>query len=212
MRLKNLIIIFVLVLMCSGCSNIKYSLKFDKDIEEYMTFTDEHINQEDELDSMDSMPGMSAVEYLLQSLPYNSGSDSKGNYYVGKHYGKIADINESIIFRYISKDCLSINGTKIQINILGSDLIDVGNIGKLEINLYIPYYVSKHNADMVSNNTYKWIIDDFNNDKITINFDMSKNANYQDKIILYCVIGIVVIVLICVIIYFVNKNKKANEL
>ena len=209
--MKKIFIIFVLLFMCCGCSDIRYNLKIDKKIEEYITFKDEHFHALDD-GSIDSMPDMSEVEYMFQSLPYNSGGDSDGNYYAGTFYDNISDIHDSIIFKYINEYCIQIGGNNVKIDITSADISFTNNINNLEISLYIPYYVSKHNADKVSNNTYTWIIDDMENDSVKINFDLSKPADFIQKIISYSVIGVIVIAIICVIIYFVNKNKKANEI
>ena len=208
--MKKKITMLLLLIICSGCSNIKYSLKFDNEIQEYITFTDEtHI--EENLPA-DYMTDMSPIEYMFQSLPYNSGSDKSGNYFAGTFYDDVNDIMDSLIFKYISSDSIVINNKKVKINISKEKIYNVNSLDGLEISMYIPYYVSNHNADKVEKNTYTWNITDFENEKVKITFDMSKPADFKNKIIEYCVIGIIVIAIICAIIYFVSKNKKVNKI
>ena len=209
--MKKIFVLFILFFACCGCSNIKYSLKFDKNIEEYITFKSEH-NDVSEDDSPDSMGGMSEIEYMFQSLPYNSGGDKNGNYFAGTFYDKPNEIYDSLIFKYISMESVKINGKKFKINITKNDLINIDKIDGLEVSLYIPYFVSKHNADSKKNNVYTWKIDDLENDTIKINFDLSKPADFIQRIIKYSIIGGLVIAIVCVIIYFVDRNKKANEI
>lgn len=209
--MKKILIIVMLIVFCSGCSNIKYSLKFDKQIKEYITFKDETHFDEELHEGY--MTGMSATEYLFQSLPYNSGSDSNGNYFAGTFYDKNSELENSIIFKYIDENSVKISDKKIFVYITKDSLGQVNDsIKNMEIELYIPYYVSKHNADKVDHNTYTWVIDNIENDKVIINFDTSKPADFMQKIISFSIIGIIVIGIICVIIYFVGKNKKANEI
>ena len=210
--MKKILIIFLLFFVCCGCSDIKYSLKFGKSIEEYMTFNDND-NHNENIGSMDAMQDMSATEYLFQSLPYNSGSNKDGLFYAGTFYEHPDEIMDSVIFRYLYDDSIIINGSKIKVDISKDNIID-NNI-KLEgseISLYIPYYVSKHNATKVSNNTYTWKVEDIDSDRVIINFDLSKPADYMKKLISYSIIIVLVIGIICVIIYSVAKHKEANKI
>lgn len=202
------------IFLCSGCSNIKYSLSFGNNIVETINVKDEAHVLENVSDNY--MTGMSSFEYLFQSQPYTSGSDINGNYYATKKHNNMNDlINDSIVFqKYVFGNCVSINGKKVQIDISSSNInLELyKNLDSFEVSLYIPYYVKSHNADIVENNKYIWTIDDIETDSIKINFDLSKSTNYKYTIISTIIVGIVIVCIIGIIIYFVYKNRKANEI
>ena len=213
--MKRLLLILSLafIFICTGCSDIKYSLVFDeKGISENISLTDKHSVSEDLPNNY--MPDMSAFEVFFQSLPYDSGSDSSGNFYARKKFDDINDyVNNSFVFsKYINSDSFKINGKKIKINLNIDSINGSYTNNPIEISFTIPYYVSSHNATKVSGKTYIWEIDNLENAHIKINFDMGKKDGYMVNII-----GIFIIVGICativgVVIYFVLNGKKNNEI
>lgn len=208
---KIIFVVFICLLLCCGC-DIKYSLQVDKLVNEEINFSNYVINYSDEL-------YFSPFEVFSQQYSYSGFASSDSNYILSNNYDNIESyMNESALFDLLSdNNYLQINGKNVKIdidiyNVINEVELSYGNVNSLEISLYIPYYVSKHNADSVKNNTYTWVIDDVENDTVKINFDMSKPADFVKKIISYCTISVIVIAIICVIIYFVNKNKEANEI
>lgn len=202
-----------LILLCSGCSDIKYSLKIDKNISENITVFDKSYHNDDVTDDIGNI---SAFEYFFQTLPYRSSGDGNGNYYASQVYDNFdAFVDNTLVFnKLFDKSTILVNGSKVKVNITATDEIikKFKSVDSLEISLSIPYYVSHNNADKVSGNTYTWVIDDIEKDSIIINFDMSKSADFIMNIIKIGVICVIVIGLISVIIYFVNRNKKVNDI
>lgn len=212
MNKKYLVIMVLLILMLfTGC-DVKYSLKFDKNVNEKIDFLNYQVNYSDEL-------YFSPFEIISQEYSYSGFAGSESSYLLENNYNNVDELlNNSALFDlYSDKEFIKVDGKKISIdcdiyNLVNEIKNNYGLINNLEIELYIPYYVSKHNADSVKNNIYTWVIDDIENDKVIINFDTSKPADFMQKIISFSIIGIIVIGIICVIIYFVGKNKKANEI
>lgn len=211
--MKKLFLLLFLVL-CTACSNISYNVSFGESIKEDITVVDEN-HVDDNLNLEEGyMDGMSAFEFFFQTLPYRASSDGKGSYLATKEFKSIDDfINNSFVFdKLLSSDSINFNEKKVKVNISQKNLINSFDIDNLEISIYIPYFVSKHNADNVSNNTYTWVIDDINKDSIKINFDMSKGVDYRNKVLSVITIVILGIVATWIIIYFVKRNKEANEI
>lgn len=208
-KIKSLLICVSCLIFISGCS-IKYNLNV-KDFEENFDVNNILINSDNEF--------VSPTDIVFQGRPYNIEFLSSTELISQQRWQNLdAYLENSILINdYIDKDAIEINGKIVSFKFSlksGTDLFinSIGKVDNIEFSLEIPYFVINHNANKVSKNKYTWIINDIENQVIEIKFDMSKPADFIKKIILYSIIGIVVIVLICVIIYFVNKNKKANEI
>lgn len=212
MNKKYLLIIVLFSLMLfTGC-DVKYSLKFNKNINERIDFLNYQVNYSDEL-------YFSPFEFISQEYSYSGFAGSESSYSLENSYNDANELltSSALFDLYSDKEFIKVDGKKISIdcniyNLVNEIKNSYGSINNLEIELYIPYYVSKHNANSVKNNIYTWVIDDIENDKVIINFDTSKPADFIQKIISFSIIGVIVIGIICVIIYFVGKNKKANEI
>lgn len=199
--------------MCCGC-DIKYNINFSSknnvvekiNISNFQTFPDNEM-------------GITPIGIFFQKYVYNLAKSSPTNYIASQNWKNFDNFkNYSILFDLFDADSIEIDNTKFNIDISINDKIREyiklynSTIDNLEFSMYIPYYVSKHNADKVGNNTYTWNITDLEKDSIQINFDMSKSSNYVNKTIyVYIIIGLFVII-IGVVIYFVMRNKKANEI
>lgn len=212
---KNLCIILLLFLIftCTGCSDIRYSLTINKN------GINERITLKDKPENMDNLPDgymsdMSTFEVLFQTLPYNSGSDSAGNYYAEKEFESFNNyVDNSFVYtKYINSDAIKINGEKVNIDISKSNFKSIYNIDAVNISIYIPYYVSSHNATNVNGNIYTWQIDNIDNAHIQINFDMGKNKNFKQTLFSICTIIVFLAIIVAIIIYFVCKSKKNNEI
>lgn len=212
MKKKFKIILLFIILLCSGC-NIKYKVNINKN----------NIIEDISIDSIkeiiDSNTFLSAVEVLFQGALYDVKKYDDGTIrtnYSWTNFNTYKD--KSLLFmKLVDSNNLSIKENKVSFNLKYNeslnDLINLlGDIDNLEISLYIPYYVSKHNADKVSDNTYTWIIDNIEKDSVKINFDMSKGVDYRNKVLSVITIIILGIVATWIIIYFVKRNKEANEI
>lgn len=213
MKKIKTIFIPLLIIMCCGC-DIKYNINFSSknNVVEKINISNFQTFQDNEM-------GLTPIGIFFQKYVYNLAKNSPTNYIASQNWKNFDNFkNYSILFDLFDDDSIEIDSTKFNIDISINDKIREyiklynSTIENLEFSIYIPYYVSKHNADKVNNNTYTWNITDLENDSIKINFDMSKSSNYVNKTIyVYIIIGLSVII-VGVVIYFVMKNKKANEI
>ncbi len=210
-KAKFLIITFFVVLICSGC-NIKYSLQVkDDNINESISFEKYKINYTNDL-------FVSPFESYSQQYSYSGFSTSNNNYFLSKQFIDINNyLEQSALFDVFSNyDFISVDGKKVKINFnynyLNKSIInDFGKIDSIEVSIYVPYYVSKNNADTVSGDTYTWLIDDFENDEIVINFDTGKSTKFLSNVILGILLVVLAIGIIFVIKYLVSRHKEANK-
>lgn len=208
-KIKCLLIIFVLFIFC-GC-DIKYNISYtNKGVNEEILV--EKLNDNLRNDLIDP------VQYFFQGYPYNILSNNN-NSTIKQEWLSIDDLmdNSILVNKILDSNSITYNGKKVLFDLHINDEIKdyfelYGKPDKIEFSITVPYYVSSHNATSVSDNTYTWIIDDIENDSVIINFDMSKSADYVMNIVKIILICILVIMIIGVIIYFVNRNKKVNEI
>lgn len=200
--------------LCTGCSSIKYSLKFDNVISENVSaeivFNNNYLDEEVGF-------YFSPFRRIFGNLPYDIEENDNGSSTASSYFETMDDfINNSAVFNTIfDKSIINVDQQIVNIKIVASDYDNIKDQidgFPVEISLYIPYHVMSNNATRVSKNTYTWIINDLEKDTINISFDMSKAYNYRNKIIEICtIIGFSIIILI-IIIYLVIRNKKANEI
>lgn len=209
----NLIFLIVLLLLCSGCQEIKYELKIDNTLSEKIKIKDET-----NLTNCDADLGcLSSTSSYFQGMRYDVNGVADGIYSVTGNY---ADINEfvdnSIVFSKIFDDkVISIDGKKVKIDVSLSDYLNIMEQIKnvsVEISIYIPYKVSKHNATKVNNNTYTWKINNLEKANIKINFDLSKSYKYKNNSVTYIFISSLIVLILGIGIFLYIKNKKNNEI
>ena len=211
-KIKMLIVAFCIISVCSGCS-VKYDLQVrDDSINENISFSDYKINYNNDL-------FISPFESYSQKYSYSGFSTSRNGYYLTKQFSDMnLYVENSAIFDLFGNyDFVSVSGKNVKVefnfNELKKDIINnLGKIDSLEVDIYVPYFVSKNNADSVSGNTYTWIIDDFENDKIIINFDMGKSTKFISNLILCILIVILAISIIVVIKYLIGRHNEANKI
>lgn len=214
--MKKFLIIFLLLLSCSGCSNIGYKLNINDDgtLSEQISVLDNPINDNQNNDPF-AMDDMSAFEYFFQSLPYNSWNNND-KFYASKEFSNFNDFLEhSLLFtKFYNSNDIYFNGKRVKLNIKLESLLNVSfsNIDSLEISLYIPYYVSKNNATSVKNNTYTWKFDDLYGANIQIDFDLSKNYKYKEFLTSLCIIIVFSVIIVSIVIFLVLKHRKVNNI
>lgn len=194
----------------SGC-NIKYNISFSSEkIGENITISKLNNNLQNDL--------IDPIYYFFQGYPYNIlSNDDNSN--ARQEWLSIDDfMNNSILFKeFLNDDSLKVQGKKVIFDLNVNETIHnyfelYGKPNNIEFSLIIPYYVSSHNATSVNGNTYTWIIDDIENAHIKMQFDMGKDKNYMKNIFSICTIVVVLAIIVATIIYFVQKNKKNNEI
>ena len=206
-RLKKILIVAVIVL-CTGC-DIKYSVSVQKaNISENIEVSNLKFNSNNVL--------MSPVELIFQQRIYNYRYNDE-KLFADQSFVSLQNyVDESLLYYFIP-DGIIINGDNVSINLATNNQISeyissFDDIDSLELSLYIPYYVKRHNASKVTNNTYTWVIDNLEEANIKIDFDLSKSYKYKNNIIsLFIIVGFFVII-VSIVIYFVIKNKKVNDI
>lgn len=215
--MKKFVVTILILLTCSGCTEIKYKLNLSENV------INEQINAYDEsyhnsYQSNIEIGDISAFEYFFQSLPYRSTGDGRGNYHASKDYNSFSNfLDESFIFsKFYNKEDIKVSGGKVKINLKINEQLDRyilnSKMKSLQISLYVPYHVSKHNADVVSNNTYTWNFDDLETANLKINFDMSKSYKYKGFLSSMIIIGIFSVIITVIVIYFIKQNKNVNKI
>lgn len=206
-KLKNFIAVFLIVL-CTGC-DIKYNVSFQqKNVKENIEISNLKFNNDNIL--------MSPVEFFFQKKIYNYRYNNDTLFAEQSFYDLNNYMDGSLMY-YFVPDGIIKNGNVVNINLKTNDQIseyisNFGNIDSIELSLYIPYYVSSHNASSVNDNTYTWKIDNLEDANIKINFDISKSNKYIQNIISIVIIGVLVAIILFIIIFLYIKNKKNNEI
>ena len=210
MKRARYIIVFLLLFIVSGC-DIKYNVSFNnKNINENITISGLNNNLQSVL--------IDPIYYFFQGYPYNilSNPDSSS---VTQDWLSLDDFKDnSILFKeFIDNNSIKINGKKVQFDLYINDNVQsyldlYGRPDNIYFSIVVPYYVSSHNATNVNGDTYLWKITDIENAHIKINFDMGKSKNFIKNIFSICTIAIVLVIIGATIVYFINKNKKNNEI
>lgn len=210
MKRARYIIVLLLLFIVSGC-DIKYNISFNKkNIDENITISG--LNNSLQSDLVDP------IYYFFQGYPYNILSNPNSSN-VTQEWLSLSDFKDnSILFKeFIDSDSIKIDGKKVKfdlyINANVQPYLDLyGRPDNIDFSIVVPYYVSSHNATNVNGDTYTWKFTDIENAHIKINFDMGKSKNFIKNIFSICTIAIVLVIICAMIVYFINKNKKNNEI
>lgn len=210
MKKVRYIIIILLIFIVTGC-NIKYNISFNEtNVNENIEISGLNGNWQNDL--------IDPIYYFFQGYPYDilSNPDSSN---IKQDWLSLDDFKDnSILFKeFIDNNSIKIDDKKVVIDLYVNDNVQsylklYGRPKNIEFSLTIPYYVSSHNATNVNGDTYTWKFTDIENVHIKINFDMGKSKNYMQTFFSVCTIVIVLVIIGSTIVYFVNKNKKNNEI
>ncbi len=210
MKKVRYIIIILLIFIVTGC-NIKYNISFNEtNVNENIEISGLNGNLQNDL--------IDPIYYFFQGYPYDilSNPDSSN---IKQDWLSLDDFKDnSILFKeFIDNNSIKIDDKKVVIDLYVNDNVQsylklYGRPKNIEFSLTIPYYVSSHNATNVNGDTYTWKFTDIENAHIKINFDMGKSKNFMKNIFSICTIVIVLVIIGSTIVYFVNKNKKNNEI
>ena len=214
--MKKMSKLFCLLIFClllfAGC-DVSYRFSFDG------TTINEDINLSNYIISYDDDLMISPIQVFSQKYAYSGFDNSQAGYAFMKHFNSLDEFNEqAAIFDMIdTSSYIKIDGKKVKIDFPISalntpEIANYGKIDNLEISFYIPYFVSKNNADKVIGNTYTWEIDDFSNDKVIINFDISKPYDFLSKLFLIIFLIALAIGVIFVIKYVISRHKEVNRI
>lgn len=196
MKKAKLLILFVFVILLSGCKG-EYNLELKKDMsikENVVLYVDNvgdtynktiKLFEENNIDNSKYKINKND-EYVI--VHYNNDYDSIEDYILnsifysrllsGEEYNKD---NKSISYKTFINLKLDDNGTS-------SNLNNSFYITKLKINLTIPFLIKENNADKINGNTLTWNLSEKDSYK-TINFSFNylKNNNLYIIIIMLCI-------------------------
>ncbi len=212
---KNLkiLLLSLILLIFTGC-DIKYSVSFSKN-----SFINDNINVTNAVIKANNELMISPVNLIFQNNFYNVTYPSKSSFNASQQWKNIDEyLKYSILPRTFSSLVkFTKKGNKVSIEFkydedLKNQLELYGNIENLSVSLYIPYYVSSHNATSVKDSTYTWVINDIEKANIKIKFDMDKSKNFGWTIFSICTIVIVLGIIVATIVSFAIRNKRNNEI
>ena len=83
---------------------------------------------------------------------------------------------------------------------------------EFDINIITKNKVLMNNADSVKGNTYTWHVTEDNKDDLSIEIKIAKGQKaFDNSIIIYVLFGIIVVIIIFTIRWFINKRKVRND-
>ena len=233
MKLKKMFIILVVSFLLTGCASVKYNLNIEKDLEVqeevYISATSEYFNNfyknlpitivKEFYNSDEIMKPLKDNNYQYELL------EEKVTYptvFVQKKYNSLDEYANNTIFKNQSFEEIFVttNGSSVTLEMKGflPYLEDEDNarysISNVNINIKLPYIVSKHNANKydAKNNTYTWNINkDTTDKKIELSFDKNKRYIYNIYMYISMFILFLIIVIIIIIILKMRKKNKINN-
>lgn len=239
---KYLCLIFSCFLF-SGCT-AEYNLNIGLDLSLYENITiedgEDKYNKAEEL--IANVKETYGHEYTIYQHVIDYEFEEVVRYYgvVGnKSYDTLSSISSStIIDEYFGTASITKSGNVYTLNAtpenqLAALLTDVNyvkaSLQTLEVNVFVPYKVTSHNADSVNENTYTWKYNARNSSKkIELTFDISDETVYNDNIdnntgssntsenannnTWKFVLILIAIGVIGVILYFIRLKDKNNSI
>lgn len=83
---------------------------------------------------------------------------------------------------------------------------------EFDINIITKNKVLMNNADSAKGNTYTWHVTEDNKDDLSIEIKIAKGQKaFDNSIIVYVLFGIIVVIIIFTIRWFINKRKVRND-
>lgn len=226
-KISLLLIILFLVTGCSVSSNITISRDLTVKEEVKMTGTPEFFSRYAKSLPLTTINSLLEVrKHILIENNYDYYIDKKGTYPVvvaNKEYNNISSFVNNTIFsnQYFENFETTTNNNLVSIKATDfipydPDYIERYEISNCNINIRLPFVVTKHNADSYDEktNTYTWkITKKTENKEINLTFDKTKIYIYN--LVMY--ISIVILILIIIILILVTrsifkKNKKNNKI
>lgn len=233
---KKIILSILGIILLTGCS-ANYDVEINKDLmvkEDLSIIGDDRFNITTEytVDTMYNTLIETYSELINDGDLDNINKYSKNNNMaisVSKTYANLTDFGKSKYIKKIYADGLTVSTKKSIVSITSGTTLDnfwlfVNGmeedplIGKLNVNIKVPYVVTENNADKVDkkNNIFTWSYN-FQDSSKSINLEFDKNREFVSgidtkKVIKY-ILYVIGILLIGFGIYKMtkNKNKKNNK-
>ena len=212
-KLKYLVLILMIFLF-SGCSG-SYNLTFNKDLtveEKLDVLIENKENYYEKTIQMFEKAEIDESEYNVKvidekvSVVYEHKYRSFSDYYLNSKLYKT--LFEDIEFKK-DKTGMKINTEsyfKLNDN-ENEDIINSYDIEDLKINIKLPFYVEKNNADKVKDDTYTWDINKKDTYK-NINLEYSFKNDRLQSIVTLVLIGISSLAIIIYLIVYFGRNQR----
>lgn len=210
---NNIICLFLVIFLLTGCT-IKYNLNINKDgIKEIAKISAplgglSYFEAENQLDNIiisnisedGSISNKYKIDKIINTNEYGlelTLNDYRESSFMNGCYSNVNISNDGK--NYI----LQSEGNFNCFNIWDQDY-------DVEINISVDGKVIESNADSHNGSTYTWKLYDDQSKDIYIKYSLDKKDN-NNTISIYIIIGLFVII-VGVVIYFVIRNKKVNEI
>lgn len=229
---KKGLLIIIMICFLTGC-NVKENIIINKDLS-----VNEEVNMSGTKDFFDNRYKMLPINVVKDILTSNerenlltqngykydiSELDKFPSVIATKKYNNIETFTNNTIFKNqyfktfntIEENNLITINAKDYIKYEQGDL-ERYSISNCQINIKVPFKVTKNNADKYDSktNTFIWYINQNTNDKeIKLTFDKTRIYIYNSN--LYIIIGLIIILIIIgieIILKIKNKYKKVNEI
>lgn len=223
--MKKIVILIIALFLVTGCS-VKYNVVINEDlsVEEeaklagtedlykiYYKTTKKHV--------LENLLNLQKDALDENNYQYELIEDNEPYVVVNKKYDSVKEyIDNSKLFNdYFDEIKYTEDKNIRKIETIGYNEDDVDNperfvVEKLEIAITSSYVVKNHNAKDVNKttNTYYYELDDENN-KILLEYDISKKFNPNGELMQKLVIAFIIIVVIWVTVVILTKKSKKNN-
>jgi hypothetical protein len=224
---KKIFLLVFLILVCCGCT-ADYTLKINEDlsVEESIIALEgaEFFNQYEQSSVQRVIAFM--IEPHLEYLNGNGYSvsqrlgDSEAGVRIEKKHKNLAEFKTTSKFteqlasdwEYIETDDYITLKIKGEFNASEQDQSGKYLINSGTIRIILPFEVTSHNADTVSENVYTWNIEEPGIEK-EISITFNKKIKKEISVVYFVIGGIIVILVIGVLVVYgkVIEGKKRNE-
>ena len=220
---KNIFLLLILFLL-TGCS-CRYDITINKDLtidEEIIIYgTNRLYSAYYKTNKVDVLK--ENLENYLEELKENNYEyklieEGEPHIVITKKYQDIENyLNNSLFFNdYFDEISYNKDGNIVSIETMGFNPNEEDNpdrfyVEKLEVNIKNAYEINDSNSLIIDDNTntYKYnLLEDSNDFKIFLSYDLSKRFNPHKKNLIYIVIAILIIIITWVTMFFINRKKK----
>lgn len=220
---KNIFLLLILFLL-TGCS-CRYDITINKDLtidEEIIIYgTNRLYSAYYKTNKVDVLK--ENLENYLEELKENNYEyklieEGEPHIVITKKYQDIENyLNNSLFFNdYFDEISYNKDGNIVKVETMGFNPNEEDNpdrfyVEKLEVNIKNAYEINDSNSLIIDDNTntYKYnLLEDSNDFKIFLSYDLSKRFNPHKKNLIYIVIAILIIIITWVTMFFINRKKK----
>lgn len=221
---RKILLILVILILCAGC-DVKYKITINEDgsVDEYASLTeDSTFFEQYPKSSIGRVVGFLLEPHLdeLNDKEYevkNVITNETGGAVITKKYDDIEQyVNNNLFYsQFTNKINYSKDGAIVTLIAEGAfekdaQVPELFNVDTAEIIIEVPYKVTENNADEVNGNVYKWIFKKSDKEirEIKLVYNSKIKVNAGNIYMYYIAIGVIVIALIAMLIFYYKFNKK----